>query len=76
KAPKKKAIGNEDIESYYVPELLIEDDNEGLTNIEKNSKQVEGKLGLKMVLESLANAYLEVLKNWIPEFTKPEEPKP
>ncbi|CAG8833378.1 3326_t:CDS:1, partial [Gigaspora margarita] len=45
-------------------------------NKEKNPKQEEGKLGLETVLKSLADTYLEVLKNLIPELTKSEEPEP
>ncbi|RIB21775.1 hypothetical protein C2G38_2175641 [Gigaspora rosea] len=55
---------------------LPQNDDEGSTNVVKNPKQEEDEVSLKIVLGSLADAYLEVLKNLIPEFTKPEEPKP
>ncbi|CAG8669913.1 14794_t:CDS:2 [Gigaspora margarita] len=60
------------LESYYVPEILAENNDEGSTSKEKNLKQEEGELSLKTVLGSFANAYLEVLKNLIPELMKKE----
>ncbi|CAG8744064.1 1334_t:CDS:1, partial [Gigaspora margarita] len=49
-------------------------DDEGSTSKEKNLKQ-EGELSLKIILESLADVYLEVLKNLILELIKSKEPE-
>ncbi|CAG8788398.1 20471_t:CDS:2, partial [Gigaspora rosea] len=46
--------------------ILIEDDNEGLTNKEKNPKKDSSG--------NLTDTYLKVLKNQISEPTKPKEP--
>ncbi|CAG8823380.1 13136_t:CDS:2, partial [Gigaspora margarita] len=64
------------IESHYGLKTLVKNNNKGLTNTEENLKQKEAKLSLRTVLEGLANADLKVLKNRIPEITKPEEPEP
>ncbi|CAG8559543.1 31797_t:CDS:2 [Gigaspora margarita] len=69
---KKLSISS--IGIYYFP--LAKNDDEGSTSKEKNLKYEEGKLSLKTVLESLADAYFEVLKNLILELTKLKEPEP
>ncbi|RIB05063.1 hypothetical protein C2G38_2220678 [Gigaspora rosea] len=63
-------------ESHYAPETSVEDDDKGLTNEKKNLKKEEAELNLEAVLGDLTNIYLEVLKNQIPEPTKPKEPEP
>ncbi|RIB15341.1 hypothetical protein C2G38_2039464 [Gigaspora rosea] len=73
KALKKRVLVSEVRKSHYAPETSVKDDNEDLTNEEKNLKKKETKLSLEAVLEELTNTYLKVLKNWIPEPTKPKE---
>ncbi|CAG8585183.1 20210_t:CDS:2, partial [Gigaspora rosea] len=55
KSQKRKPAIFKTFESYYVLEILVENDDEGSTNVKKNPKQEE-------VLGSLADAYLEVYK--------------
>ncbi|CAG8767788.1 21844_t:CDS:2, partial [Gigaspora rosea] len=55
KSQKKKPSITKTLESYYVLESLVENDNKAQ--------------------QTLADAYFEVLKNLIPELTKPEEPE-
>ncbi|CAG8570525.1 4093_t:CDS:2 [Gigaspora margarita] len=69
------------IVKYYNTNCLypfssILENNDEVQQQRENPKQEEGKLGLETVLKSLADAYLEVLKNLIPELTKSEEPEP
>ncbi|CAG8843855.1 43906_t:CDS:2, partial [Gigaspora margarita] len=64
---KKRVLVLKVIESHYSLKTLVENNNKGSTNAEKNLKQKDAELSLRTVLEGLANADLKVLKNWIPK---------
>ncbi|RIB07280.1 hypothetical protein C2G38_2046130 [Gigaspora rosea] len=67
KPRKRKPLITKTFESYYIPEVLIEDNDESSMNKEKDLKQEEVELSLEAVLGSFVDAYYKILKNWIPE---------
>ncbi|CAG8470865.1 446_t:CDS:1, partial [Cetraspora pellucida] len=62
---KRKAISiTEVLDTYYMPEILVEENNDILTNKIKDPMPTDNETISETILENLIDEYLELLKNF------------